>query len=286
MKCHVIINPYSGKGRAVRVWEEVGPIFAESGWLTEVYVSRTRDITPYFRDCEAVIAIGGDGTVHQVINQAMRSSCKLPLGFIPAGTGNDLMRDLGCGDPREAARRLVEGKRRAIDVLEVTTDREVFYSVCVVGWGLFAAANQTAEKLRWLKGWRYAVAALWHILLKRVYPATLTIGDDVEEGEFITIFACNTIHTGRGMKLAPRARIDDGLMNLVIIKNDRRTTLLNVFKQVLAGQELAGSQEDYRQIAGFDLQTQGHQVLNIDGEVKGTAPFSVRVMPGAVELLM
>ena len=286
MKCNVVINPFSGKGKAVRVWEKVASIFHDSGWVTTVHITPSREIIQYFCDCDAVITVGGDGTFHNLVNQFMHSPYKLPLGVIPAGTGNDVMRDLDCFSPWDTARRIVEGKRRFVDVLEISTNEEIIYSICVAGWGMFSAANQTAEKLRWLKGKRYTIAALWHLLFKKTYPARVTYGDEVEEGEFITVFASNTIHTGKGMKMASKAKVDDGLIDLIILKNVSRLTLLKLFRKFSAGRYLDHKQVIYKQISSFELKTNVHQFLNIDGEIKGSSPFSVRILPQAVELLL
>jgi diacylglycerol kinase (ATP) len=286
LKCNVIINPSSGKGKSVKVWEEVAPIFQDSGWSTTVYLTDSSDISKYLDHCEGIIAVGGDGTFHCIANDLMQSQRKIPLGLIPAGTGNSLMMDLNCLNPRDAARRIVEGKRHFIDVLEVTTSKEKIYSINIVGWGMFSLINQTAEKLRWFGGWRYNLATLWHIIFKQTYPATLKFGNDTEEGEFLAVFASNTKHTGKGMRAVPKAKIDDGLIDLVMIKNANRLTLLNLFRVFLTGQHLEHKLVTYRQLTSFELQTNVHQILNIDGELKGYSPFSIRILPKAIELLL
>jgi YegS/Rv2252/BmrU family lipid kinase len=286
LKCNVIINPSSGKGKSVKVWEEVAPIFQDSGWSTTVHFTDYSDISKYLDHCEGIIAVGGDGTFHSIANNLMQSQRKIPLGFIPAGTGNSLMMDLDCPNPRDAARRIVEGKRHFIDVLEVTTAKEIIYSINIVGWGMFSQINQTAEKLRWFGGWRYNLATLWNIIFKQTYPATVKFGNDTEEGEFIAIFASNTKHTGKGMRAVPKAKIDDGLIDLVMIKNANRLSFLKFFRDYLKGQHLAHKLVTYRQLTSFELQTNVHQILNIDGELKGSSPFSVRILPKAIELLL
>ncbi|MHC5082714.1 MAG: diacylglycerol/lipid kinase family protein, partial [Planctomycetota bacterium] len=163
---------------------------------------------------------------------------------------------------------------------------EVIYAISVTGWGMFAAANRTAEKLRFFRGSRYNLAALWHILFKQTYPATLNYESAEETGEFITIFVSNTMHTGKGIKAAPKAKVDDGLMDVVMIRDENRLRLLRLFKQFLTGQYLTHKQVAYQQVSTFKLQTNSRQTLNIDGEMKGSSPFSVRVIPKAIELLL
>ena len=216
----------------------------------------------------------------------MKSQRKIPLGLIPAGSGNALMMDLDCLNPDDAVKRIIGGSRRHIDIIEVTTADEKIYALSVVGWGLFSTANQRAEKLRWLGGCRYNVGALWDIIFKRAYPARLTIGDETEEGEFIAVFASNTRHTGKGMKAAPTAKINDGLIELVTVRNGPRLKLLASFKSFLDGKYMDNEYVTYRQLGGFELQTDVRQLLAIDGEINGYSPFSARVLPKAIELLM
>ena len=103
MKCNIIINPRAGKGKAVKVWKEVEQVFHASGWTAAVHVTDyASDLIRDLDDCDGIVAVGGDGTFHNVVNILMRSTCKIPLGLIPAGTGNALMMDLDCLNPLEA----------------------------------------------------------------------------------------------------------------------------------------------------------------------------------------
>ena len=88
MRYDVIINPQAGKGQAVKVWKNIEPIFNSSGWSTRVHVTEdTNKIIQELDDCDGIIAVGGDGTFHSVINSLIRLHRKIPLGLIPAGTG-------------------------------------------------------------------------------------------------------------------------------------------------------------------------------------------------------
>ena len=86
----------------------------------------------------------------------------------------------------------------------------------------------------------------------------------------------------------PNATIESlrGLIDLVMIKNANRLTLLNLFRVIMTGQHLDHKLVTHRQLTSFELQTNVHQILNIDGELKGYSPFSVRILPKAIELLL
>ena len=127
----------------------------------------------------------------------------MPLGFIPAGSGNTMHQHLQCNDPLEAARRIVAGNRYPLDVARVTMGEQVVYCVDIIGWGAVADINGSAEKLRFFGPSRYAVAALWQILTPKRRRAKLVLDGRVFDDEFLFVIGCNTKFTGKGMKLAP-----------------------------------------------------------------------------------
>ena len=95
---------------------------------------------------------------------------------------------------------------------------KIIYSFNIVGWGVATDANARAEKMRWLGEFRYNVAAIIEVLKGSKRLAKFSYDENTEKNDFVFILACNTIHTGKGMKAAPNAKLDDGLIDLVIVK--------------------------------------------------------------------
>jgi YegS/Rv2252/BmrU family lipid kinase len=270
----------------------VQPVFAESGVQLDVrvteYSGHARHIaeTQDLEDYDALCVIGGDGTIHEVADGLMRRGEQefVPLGIIPAGSGNTMHQHLGCTDPVEAARRIIAGRTCRLDVARVTLEEQVLYCVDIIGWGGASDINCMAEKLRFMGPARYAAAALWHIARARRRPAKIILDGREVEDEFLFVIGCNTKFTGRGMKLAPRAEIDDGKIDVVVVRRASRRQMLELFRRVFDGSHMSLSCVEYHQVRSFAIESAGREVLDLDGEIKGTAPVRVQMLPGALRL--
>ncbi len=288
-----IVNPRGGVRRGLDVLEKVEHIFAAAGAELEIRqteyaghateLARAVDAGEY----EAVCVVGGDGTVHEVVNGLIRDDCgpTIPLGMIPAGTGNTLHHHLGCGDPLEAAQAILAGQSRPLDVAKVTLSDRTVYCINIVGWGAIADINLTAEKLRLLGRYRYNVAAVWKILRPIARPVNLRLDDEQLDGKYLFVIACNTKSTGSKMLMAPRAEIDDGLLDVVAFQSPSRLRMLKFFFKLRYGAHLNLPGVEYRQVSSIELNSTGHEPLNLDGEIIGTAPFQLQVLPGALQVL-
>ena len=285
----ILVNPQGGTKQGLDLLEQVKPLFKEvdadliireteyAGHATEI--AREIDLEGFTGLCH----IGGDGTFHEIINGLLtRSDGKqVPLGFIPGGTGNSFMYDMGCLDPVEAARRIVSGGITPIDVAEVEMPEEKVYCMNIVGWGMVTDINMSAEKLRWLGEQRYNVTTLLHVMKLKRRSAKLVIEREVSEGDFLFTIACNTQHTGRGMKMAPKAELNDGLIDLVLVRDASRFKLLQMFPKVFDGTHIDDPIVEYYQVKEFSITPAENEILNLDGELKGSTPFSVRMIPSA-----
>ena len=102
---------------------------------------------------------------------------------------------------------------------------------------------------------------------------------------FLFVMASNTIHTGKGMKISPKAKIDDGLMDVVVVKDGpSRLKLLNLLPKIFDGTHINEKEVLYIQAKEIQLITE-EEVLNIDGELKGSTPISIRVLPNKIKIL-
>ena len=182
-------------------------------------MARTLDLT----GVDGLCVVGGDGTVHEVADGLMQrgETISVPLGVIPAGTGNTLAQHLQCDDPLEAARRIVAGCTQPLDVVRVTLSDEVVFCVDIVGWGAVSDINATAERIRCPAHHRYGAAALWQILRAKHRRATLSLDGQTIDDEFLFVMACNPKFTGSGMKVAPHAEIGDGKLDVVVVRRAR-----------------------------------------------------------------
>jgi len=230
--------------------------------------------------------VGGDGTIHEVINGllARGQSPSIPLGFIPAGSANTLHQQVQCADPLEAARRIVAGRTGPLDAVRVTMGAQVVYCVDIIGWGGVADINCTAERLRFLGPSRYPAAALWQILRARRRQAKVVLDDRTIEDEFLFVIACNTKFAGKGLKMAPRAEIGDGKLDVVLVRRASRLQMAGLFAKVFDGSHVAMDCVEYHQVRSLAIDSAGGEPLDIDGEIKGQAPFRADLLPGVMRV--
>ena len=231
-------------------------------------------------DVSGICIIGGDGTINQVVNGMFlrEDNIKLPLGIIPAGTGNSFMHDIGVLDPEEAVKNIIKEKIKFIDIAKIKMKKETVFSINIIGWGLVTDINISAEKFRWLGSQRYNLTTLLHVLTNKKRKAKLFINGEELNQKFSFIIACNTIHTGKGMKIAPKAKLDDGLLDLIVVPETQIFKLLTMFPKIFDGSHLGHEVLQYYQVKEFSLKPSINESLNLDGEVYGKTPIDVSVI--------
>ena len=233
-----ILNPGGGRGRAAAFAARFAELARAAG--AELTLSRdAADLTRLAREAaaagaERVVVAGGDGTMHLAI-QALAGT-KTALAAIPLGSGNDLAATLGMPlSLDEAVAAALAAPLCAIDLAKVG-DR--FYAG-VAGVGFDSAANETANTVQRLKGPLIYVYAVLHTLAT-FKPPTYSISYEGGrfEGAAMMMVLANIPRFGGGMRVAPAAELDDGLLDLVIVKRVSRPTFLRVFPKVYKGQHL------------------------------------------------
>ncbi len=290
----LILNPHGGVKTGRTILKKIKPVFDAAGSELNVYetehaghakeLAYSLDYTGY----EGLCAIGGDGTMHEVVNGMLARPDKrqLPIGLITGGTGNSFMRDVNCLDSVVAAKRVVTGRKRPVDVAKVDANGETLYAFNIIGWGMPTEINRISEKLRWMGGQRYNVASIIEVMKNKQRLATLVIDGNRIVGNFGFIMGCNTIHTGKGMKMAPLAQVDDGYIDLIIVHKAGRMKLLNMFPKVFSGSHIGDPAVQYKQVTEFSIIPDEPHELNIDGEMIGSTPIHVVVLPKAIEMLV
>jgi len=293
MKFMLIVNPFSGKKQGLKILEKIQPYFLRSDIEIEVIktgysrhaeiIAKEFDITKY----NGLVIIGGDGTFHEVINGILNrgDQKKIPIGIIPAGSGNSFMQDLDLVDPVKAVQLIISNQTRLIDVMRLQMGDEIRYGINLIGWGMVTDVGLTAENIRWIGPIRYTLAALFQILFKRSKKAILEIQNKVINTKFMFIIGCNSIHVGKGMKMAPKAHIDDGLIDVVVVDDEiSRMRLLSVLPKLYKGTHIFEPEVKYYQSDKFSILTEQIDIVNIDGEIIGNTPIKVDVIPQTIEI--
>ena len=177
-----------------------------------------------------------------------------------------------------------------IDIAQIECKNQKIYSFNIAGWGMVASIGEKAEKFRWLGASRYTILSLFEIIFKKTNQAQITFYDknnirhDLDD-KFMFAMISNTVHTGKGMKIAPKAKLNDGLLDLVLIKDTSRFKLLNLMNKLFSGNHIHDSIVEYRYISKIEINSKNSSQLNIDGEIKGSAPFKLSVIPEAIQII-
>lgn len=264
---------------ALQVLRDGGIELEERGCDSAASVATT--IREGAREFDLVIVGGGDGTLNCAAPGIVETG--LPLGVLPLGTANDLARTLGIGpDPVSAARTIVEGRLRAIDLGEV--NGRLFFNVASIGFSAELARELTREaKKRWgTLGYALAGARL----LARTRPFTAFIEHDGEtlKVKTVQIAVGNGRHYGGGLTMDPDAQPDDGCFHVYSLEVDHWWRLVALAPYLKRGTH--GSWRDVRAFTTSEvtIRTRRARSVNTDGELTTATPAVFRVRPKAVRV--
>ncbi|MCF8429036.1 MAG: diacylglycerol kinase family lipid kinase [Bacteroidia bacterium] len=278
-----LVNPFAGKGNALNTANNAIAVMHQNGYDTQLLVSKnTGDLANFVHQFKVnniskIAVLGGDGTMHEVINAMMHEPewLAVPIMLFPCGTGNAFNYDLDCLTSKKATQLLLTGTDKLIDIAEVKTNNTSIWSFNIVGCGLVADINVLAERLRWLGAARYTIASLIKIIANPTIKAKITVNNEVHYNEYCFLFACNTRYTGKAMKMAPLAKLNDGLIDFLIVEKASRLKLLMLFPKVFSGKHMNSPIVKYVQSKQIKIETETSQIVNIDGETKGNTSIEI-----------
>jgi diacylglycerol kinase (ATP) len=281
-KLKVIVNPNAGVKKGAsnlaickKVWEAKGIEVivvhtTHAGHAREI--GRDEDLT----GIDALVAIGGDGTLHETINGFLSrdTPSDVALGFIPGGSGNSIMAHFGTWDIKEAAERISNGETNRMDINTVTTCGETVVSVNLIAFGLVGTSGVLAEDYRCLGPARYNIVALWKILTGISEATKCELQDETGktlmiEDNLTTLYLNKTQHFGKGLRAAPFAKMGNGLMELYGLRSGTVTRggQIAVLQQLPAGAHQSNPAILYKQCSKCVVTLPGAGVFNVDGEV-------------------
>lgn len=281
-----IINPVAGCGAGARIADELAGFLRGAGAEVSIDFSRTLEhahqlATQVCRGDRIVLAVGGDGLAGCVAHAVVANGGV--LGLVPAGRGNDFARQLGVPDaPLEVARILLSGVVRVVDVLEAG-GRTVLGSVYV---GVDSAANAIVNTRPRVPRWAvYQYAAVRSLLTFRPvgYRIILDGQDQTEDG--FTVVVANSGYYAAGVHIVPTAEVDDGLLDVLLIKDVARWRLIAALREIYSGTHLRRPEMEIRRGREVVLTANRPIPVYADGEPLTDMPVRVRVLPGALRVL-
>jgi diacylglycerol kinase (ATP) len=293
----VIVNPLSGGGRALRAQPLVAEFFEQRGIHADFVRSKS---TNDFRQRAAqgaaagyrcIIALGGDGAFHHLVEGAFGSD--VTLGFLAAGNGNDIAEALKIPkDPIAAAHVFIKAKPRSVDVLRAhfTHGRTALY-VGAGGMGLDAEAARLAnDRFRHLPGvTRYLAGALWalaHFPRLSVNAQISTTDETVHwKGPILLAAVANAPCYGSGFRIAPTARVDDGLLDILLAETMPWARVVEALPILLRTGDLPWGEIHRYRATRIRLEADRPTLFHGDGELLGEAPVEVEVLPAAIRVV-
>ncbi|KAA0052712.1 hypothetical protein IC582_017926 [Cucumis melo] len=361
-KLFVLVNPFGGKGAGSKIYrDEVKPILEDAEinvTLQETKYQRHAEEVAYsldFTNYDGIVCVSGDGILVEVINGLLRrddwvDAIKTPLGVVPAGTGNGMVKSLlhSIGDPctaRNATLAIVRGHKCSLDVATISQGEAKHFTVLMLAWGLVADIDIESEKYRWMGSARLDIYALQRIISLRHYrggvsfvpaPGFEDYGEptrydyetasvvevdksdgvpistqrhgyegpninlkDLEwrkfDGPFISVWLHNVPWGAENTLAAPDAKMSDGFLDLIIIRDCPKLSLLSLMTELNNGKHVKSPFVTYIKVKAFVLkpgtrveEPSKEGIIDADGEIlalgKGTLTTGQKTLMNYDEL--
>jgi YegS/Rv2252/BmrU family lipid kinase len=283
-----VVNPAAGHGKALRAMDQIGAALPGGA---EVVLARgpgdaeTQAFQAAAQGFGPVVAVGGDGTVLEVVNGLMRVPLPPPLCIVAAGSGNDAARSLGLPRDPVAAARLAWSERAGVVDLGLCNER-YFLNVAGVGLDTVVAAAVNVQTGRFAQGKAgYIVQALRELRRFENPPFTIHLDDQVIETPSILLAVANMRYFGGGMRIAPQADPTDGLLDLWIGGDLSRKEALILFPAIFAGQHGRHPRVRHHRVTSVRIESPWPLQVQLDGEILDVLPAEFRVVPQALRIV-
>jgi YegS/Rv2252/BmrU family lipid kinase len=290
----LVVNPAAGGGRTERLWRDLRDDLHRRGfafeWTTTTGPGRATDLAREAAEAgvSLVVAVGGDGTLNEVVNGAVGDERPRPVvGAILTGRGRDAARNFGiAADPRQAARRLVEGIETTVDLVRAEWPGGAHrWVVSAAGAGFDAAVAARAATRRGPGTLPYLLSVVTTLSQHATVPAEIEAdGERVWTGPLTAAVVANGAHYGGGMKIAPAADPADGRLDLVVLGDLGRLELLRWLPTVYRGRHLANPKIRTRAARRVTIRAARPLPVHVDGEPAPPTPVTLTIRPGALRL--
>lgn len=305
MKTFVVVNPAAGGGRAGRHWPRISRDLKEAiGAFDSSLTNGPGDAVVLVRDAirngaKTIIAVGGDGTINEAVNGICEggdaTARDLVLGFVMFGTGGDFRRSFDIPKGVGAAiARLKKGNSRVIDLGRIRyTDasgaaaQRWFNNIASFGFSGEVVRAVNAARISKFFGGKFSF--LWNSFLElrkyRGCTVDLVIDGKTVTQEICTVAICNGRFFGGGMKMAPDAALDDGLLDVVVVRQNPPLSVLDM-RLLYSGAHLDHPNVSLHRARKIEAKPLSNApiYLDVEGEAPGMLPATFEVMPKALRI--
>ncbi len=302
-KVKLILNPMADMGRASKTANTLRPIAqefkGELTWSGTVYPGHAVELAKQAAEegYDMVVALGGDGTVHEVMNGLMQvAENKRPaMGVVPIGSGNDFAYAIGITQKpdRALAHALQSENIQAIDIGLLTDEhgRKEFFDN-TLGMGFDAVVTIRSHTLPILKGFLMYLAAVIQTIILNHSPARVQVETDSEkwENSLLMLTLCNGAREGGGFMLSPNSKNDDGKMEFVAVTNVSRLTMFRLVPEFMKGTHMRFKQVRMGEFKKLTLTSDRPLYIHADGEIftsfgSNLRKVSFEILPKALRVV-
>lgn len=300
-KVKIILNPMADMGNAYKDANDLRPIIAEYGnadWSGTVYPTHATELAKQAGEdgYDMVIAMGGDGTCHEVVNGLMQlPEDKRPvMGIVPVGSGNDFAHALGV--PMQSDRALahaLDGEISTVDIGLMTDEngRQEYFDN-TVGIGFDAVVTIRSHKLPLLRGFLMYLTAVIQTIIFNHKPAKMTIQADEEriEQSNLMVTVCNGPREGGGFIIAPDAKNNDGILDYALVSKCSRPMMFRLIPEFMNGTHGRFDLVKLGTCKKFSLTSELPVYIHADGEIytsfgSDLHKVDFEILPGALKVV-
>ena len=297
MRARMVINPSSGRMTSQKVAERVIESLMADGTLTHVDTIQTQKVRDAYQAArvfhdwqyDLFIAVGGDGTINEVVSGLLDGHHQTPLAIIPAGTMNDfaVARNL----PRTESKICDMIRGRNMEIVDIgRANSQYFVNVAAAGLLTDVAYKVPVESKTVLGQLAYVLEGARDLSTQMIRPLHMHFEtDDRQFDEDILLFlVTNTSSVGGFRNLAPEALVDDGLLDVMIVHRQNVLELLPLLVQLVNGDHVNNPKITYFQTSRLKVTCAEpcDVPLDLDGEFGGNLPVDIKVLPKALRLLV
>lgn len=293
-----IVNPAACGGQGGRAWERFRAQWPEPVAAADVVATaapnHATEIAASAEGYDTLVAVGGDGTVRETVVGLMQHSSPRPaLAVVPAGTGNDIARSIALLTVEDSVAALQAGNTRWIDLVQIDCYHQGQPACCYAC--LTTSVGFSAVVIRSLKPWMkrvlgaeraYLLATL--IAVARYRPPSMVVRWEGQEHQGLT-WMVNVGNAewecGGSMQMSPGARIDDGALNICLIRSGPKLKLLRKLPSIFTGAHIREPEVSYFPVMKIEVESDPPAGLQMDGDVFGTTPVKFAVCPHALQVV-
>jgi len=285
----VIVNPAAGKGKAGKQIAYVKELLGAAGIAYELELTKRAGHAAELaakavqEGWPAVVAMGGDGTINEVVTGL--AGFDTPLGVIPLGTGNDYARSLQL--PRTLPEAIKVLAQPEVTLMDMGEDQGNYF-LCIAGIGFPADVMYNVNEEKSIFGGPPAI--VWGIIKTlrdlRDMPLTLELDGRVLSVNAQGVFILNTVYAGGGFRFSPEASYSDGMLDVLLMRDMSRMEVLGLLPRVYAGTHLTHAKVDFFRVRQVNIFPESPVRKMVDGNIVGTTPIKARVYPKKLRVLI